>query len=71
MNSVIREEDTVLFPAFREIVSANEYFALGEEFEEKEHELFGEGVFEATADYVAAIEKSLGIDDLAQFAPTM
>jgi len=32
-------EDTVLFPAFRSIVSAHEYAALGEEFEEKEHAL--------------------------------
>lgn len=60
-------EDTVLFPAFRGIVSAHEYFALGEEFEEKEHELFGEDGFAATVDRVAAIEKSLDIYDLAQF----
>jgi hemerythrin-like domain-containing protein len=30
-------EDTVLFPAFRGIVSGNEYASLGEEFEKKEH----------------------------------
>lgn len=34
-------ENTVLFPAFRSIVSAHEYAALGEEFEKKEHALFG------------------------------
>ncbi|HTL27761.1 MAG TPA: hemerythrin domain-containing protein, partial [Tepidisphaeraceae bacterium] len=34
-------EDTVLFPAFRKIVSKNEYDSLGEDFEKKEHELFG------------------------------
>src|SRR5436853_5571416 len=30
-------EDTVLFPALREIVSRNEFDAFGEDFEEKEH----------------------------------
>jgi len=60
-------EDTVLFPAFRGIVSANEYGALGEDFEHREHELFGKDGFEEIVGRVAAIEKSLGIDDLSQF----
>jgi hemerythrin-like domain-containing protein len=34
-------EDTVLFPALRRLVSKEEYAALGEDFEKKEHELFG------------------------------
>jgi hemerythrin-like domain-containing protein len=34
-------EDTVLFPAFRKIVSAHEYEALGEDFEKKEDAKFG------------------------------
>ncbi|HYX21515.1 MAG TPA: hemerythrin domain-containing protein [Thermoanaerobaculia bacterium] len=62
-------EDTVLFPAFRKIVSAHEYAALGEQFEDKEHELFGEDGFEKMVDRVAGIEKKLGIYDLAQFTP--
>ncbi len=62
-------EDTVLFPAFRLIVSAHEYAALGEQFEDKEHELFGEDGFEKMVDRVAGIEKTLGIYDLAQFTP--
>ena len=32
-------EDTVLFPAFRKIVSPHEFDALGEDFEKKEDEL--------------------------------
>ena len=60
-------EDTVLFPAFRGIVSANEFAALGEDFEKKEHELFGEDGFEKMVDRVAQIEKKLGIYELAQF----
>jgi len=39
-------EDTVLFPALRPIVSKNEFAALGEDFEKKEHQLFGEDGFE-------------------------
>ncbi len=62
-------EDTVLFPAFRGIVSPHEYDSLGEAFEKKEHELFGEDGFEKMVDKVASIEKSLGIYDLAQFTP--
>jgi hemerythrin-like domain-containing protein len=62
-------EDTVLFPALRKIVTPNEYDALGEDFEEKEHQLFGEDGFEAIVDKVAAIEKELGIYELAQFTP--
>lgn len=62
-------EDTVLFPAFRSIVSKHEFGALGEEFEKKEHQLFGEEGFEKMVDRVASIEKMLGIYDLAQFTP--
>jgi hemerythrin-like domain-containing protein len=62
-------EDTVLFPAFRKLVSKNEYDSLGEEFEKNEHRLFGEDGFEAMVNKVAAIEKTLGIYELAQFTP--
>ena len=60
-------EDTVLFPAFRKIVSDNEYDSLGEEFEENEHRRFGEDGFETMVNKVADIEKTLGIYDLTQF----
>jgi hemerythrin-like domain-containing protein len=62
-------EDTVLFPAFRTIVSSDEYDALGEEFEEKEHQMFGDDGFETYVEKVADLEKSLGIFDLSQFTP--
>ena len=62
-------EDTILFPAFRKIVSKNEYDSLGEEFENNEHKLFGKDGFETMVDKVAGIEKSLGIYELAQFTP--
>jgi hemerythrin-like domain-containing protein len=60
-------EDTVLFPALHRLIPAREYRALGDKFERREHELFGERGFEGVVDEVAAIEKSLGIYDLAQF----
>jgi len=63
-------EDTVLFPAFHGIVSPHEYDALGEEFEKKEHKLFGEDGFDRMVEKVASIERELGIYDLAQFTPT-
>jgi hemerythrin-like domain-containing protein len=62
-------EDTVLFPALRQVVSASEYDALGEDFERKEHELFGEDGFERVVDEVATLEKALGIYELAAFTP--
>jgi hemerythrin-like domain-containing protein len=62
-------EDTVLFPAFRALVSANEYASLGEDFERKENQLFGHEGFERMVDKIAGIEKRLGIYDLAQFTP--
>jgi hemerythrin-like domain-containing protein len=62
-------EDTVLFPAFRKIVSKHEYDSLGEEFENNEHKLFGQDGFETMVSKVAAIEKQLGIYELNQFTP--
>jgi hemerythrin-like domain-containing protein len=62
-------EDTVLFPALREIVSRKELDELGEQFEDKEHELFGKEGFEGVVPQVAAIEKAFGIYELAQFTP--
>ena len=64
-------EDTVLFPALKKIVSENEYDALGEDFEHKEHELFGEDGFDMMVDKVADIEKQLGIYDLSLFTPVI
>jgi hemerythrin-like domain-containing protein len=62
-------EDTVLFPALHELVSRHEYDALGEEFENKEHQLFGGEGFQMMVDKIAGIEKGLGIYDLSQFTP--
>jgi hemerythrin-like domain-containing protein len=62
-------EDTVLFPALRRLVSAHEYDALGEAFEDEEHRKFGQEGFEGMVERVAGLEKTLGIYDLKQFTP--
>jgi len=63
-------EDTELFPKLHELVSAHEYDAMAEEFEKKEHELFGEDGFEKMAAKVAQLEQQMGIHDLNQFTPS-
>jgi hemerythrin-like domain-containing protein len=62
-------EDTVVFPAFRALVSKHQYSALGDDFEKKEDQLFGEDGFFKVVDHVATLEKKLGIYELAQFTP--
>jgi hemerythrin-like domain-containing protein len=62
-------EDTVLFPALYKIVPAKQVRDLGERFEQEEHRLFGDDGFEKAVAEVAAIEKQLGIHDLARFTP--
>lgn len=62
-------EDTILFPALRSIISEREYKSLGEQFEEKEHKLFGEGGFSNIVEQIADLEKKIGIYDLNQFTP--
>jgi hemerythrin-like domain-containing protein len=60
-------EDTVLFPALHALVTPHEYGALGEEFEDEEHRLFGGDGFEKIVKEVEGLERRLGIDDLARF----
>jgi hemerythrin-like domain-containing protein len=62
-------EDTVLFPALRSIISAHEYAALGEDFEDLEHKLFGKEGFEGVVVRVGDLEKRIGIYELSQFTP--
>jgi hemerythrin-like domain-containing protein len=62
-------EDTVLFPALHDIVSRHEYDAMGEQFEGIERKTFGGDGFDMAVDQVTALEKQLGIFDLAQFTP--
>ncbi len=63
-------EDTVVFPALRDVMQAKEFRDLADIFEDEEHRRFGQAGFEGVVDKVADIEKSLGIYDLGQFTPT-
>jgi hemerythrin-like domain-containing protein len=62
-------EDTVLFPELHRIVSPHEYEAMGEQFDKIERQTFGGDGFDIYVDKVSAVEKQLGIYDLAQFTP--
>lgn len=62
-------EDTILFPAFKKLVSEQEYEDLGEQFEEREQKLFGKEGFEGVIVQIAEIERSLGINELSKFTP--
>ena len=63
-------EDTVLFPALREIVEPTELAEMGERFEAIEHHRFGAGGFEDVVREVAELERVLGIHDLARVTPS-
>lgn len=62
-------EGSVLFPAFRGLLAAKEFLGLGEQFENREHEMLGSEGFEGQVAVVAGLEKRLGIDDLGRFTP--
>ena len=62
-------EDTVVFPAFHQLVTPEEFKELGERFEEIEEQKFGKDGYTHIVNEVAKIEKALGIYNLAQFTP--
>jgi hemerythrin-like domain-containing protein len=62
-------EDTVVFPAFRNEMSAADLADLGRHFADLEHQQFGTNEFTNMVRRVAVIEQTLGIYDLAQFTP--
>jgi len=63
-------EDTVVFPALRDVLPAKQFRDMADIFEDEEHRRFGQAGFEGVVDKVADIEKSLGIYDLSQFTAT-
>ena len=48
---------------------AEVYDAMAEEFEDKEHALFGDDGFDKMVDRVAKLERAVGIYDLNQYTP--
>lgn len=61
-------EDTIIFPAWKNALSAKELEELGDKFEDIEKQQFGGDGFEDAVKQVAGIEQALGFADLAQFS---
>jgi hemerythrin-like domain-containing protein len=62
-------EDTVVFPAWKETMSARQLREMGDKFEDIEKQQFGTDGFEDAVKQIAAIEQALGLSDIAQFTP--
>jgi hemerythrin-like domain-containing protein len=60
-------EDTIIFPAWKESVTDDQYKELSEKFEDIEHEQFGEDGFEDAVKQIGEIETSVGLADISQF----
>jgi len=60
-------EDTIVFPSWKQTLTAKQLDELGEQFEEIEHQQFGEDGYEDAVKQISDIEGSLGLADLAQF----
>lgn len=60
-------EDTIIFPAWKELVTSDEYDELNDKFEDIEHEQFGADGFEDAVKQISEIEASLNLADIAQF----
>jgi hemerythrin-like domain-containing protein len=62
-------EDTVIFPAWKNVLSAKQYDEMNDKFEDIEKEMFGKDGFENSVLQMSEIETALGLADLAQFTP--
>ncbi len=60
-------EDTVIFPAWKQTLTAAQLDEIGDKFEDIEREQFGEDGFENAVKQITEIEASLGLADLGQF----
>jgi hemerythrin-like domain-containing protein len=60
-------EDTIIFPAWKETLTAKQLDEMNDKFEEIEHQQFGKDGFEEAVKQMSDIEGNLGLADLAQF----
>ena len=60
-------EDTIIFPAWKQTMSAKQYDEMGDKFEEIEQQQFGADGYETAVKQISEIERSLGLFDLSQF----
>lgn len=63
-------EDTVVFPRFHTLITADEYDKLGDIFETREQQMFGKDGFENVLQRVIALEKKLEIYGLSRVTPS-
>lgn len=65
-------EDTIIFPAWKQTLTAKQLDEMGDKFEDIEHEQFGSDGYEDAVKQIGDIEGSLGLSDLSQFtAPAL
>ncbi len=60
-------EDTIIFPAWKQALTAKQLDEMGDKFEDIEREQFGADGFESAVRQISLIEQELGLADLAQF----
>jgi len=61
-------EDTIVFPAWKQTLTAKQLDEMGDKFEEIERQQFGKDGFENAVQQISDIESELGLADLSQFA---
>jgi hypothetical protein len=62
-------EDTIVFPAWKRVLSDRQLHDMGEKFEEIEKQQFGRDGYEEAVKQMGEIEQALGVADIGQFTP--
>jgi hemerythrin-like domain-containing protein len=60
-------EDTIIFPAWKQTLTAKQLDEIGDKFEEIEQQQFGKDGYEDAVKQIGEIEVTLGLSDLGQF----
>jgi len=60
-------EDTVVFPAWKQDLTAEQLDDMNETFEDIEHQMFGQDGFTDAVSRIHAIEEEFGMSDLSEF----
>jgi hemerythrin-like domain-containing protein len=60
-------EDTIVFPAWQEVLSARQLQEMGDRFEDIERQQFGKDGYDDAVAQIGQIEQLLGLADVAQF----
>ena len=60
-------EDTIVFPAWKEVLSTRQLHEMGDRFEDIERQQFGKDGYDDAVAQIGQIEQLLGLADVAQF----